>query len=70
MSKLIGYPELINLAAEMARGIGLPSPYSDDHPTRRTRSYWLQQLEQADERVKHWAMDVKAIADKISQAKP
>lgn len=60
-----GYPELINVAAEMARGTTLPSAHDEDHPRRATRTYWLGQLEQAEERAKDWAMRVRCGADKL-----
>jgi hypothetical protein len=59
-----GYPELINIAAEMARGDGLPSDASEDHLPRRRRSYWLAQLEKAQNQSREWAIRVRDAADK------
>ncbi len=57
------YGQLISLAADLARGTGLPSDYDEDHPQRMRRSYWLKQLERAHNVNKDLAMRLRAIAD-------
>jgi hypothetical protein len=60
------YGALIRLAAEMARGTTLPSDFSEDHPPRVRRAYWLQQLERAQNTAKEWAIRVRKQADALS----
>lgn len=58
--------ELIKLAAELVRGAGLPSPYGEDHPSRRRRAYWLRELERANDTNREFAMRLRQIADRLS----
>lgn len=63
--------ELIHLAAEMARGIGLPSEFQEDHafckstPLKERRRI-LKQAELARETAKVWAVRVRAAADLLA----
>lgn len=66
------YAELINLAAEMARGTDMPSEHWDDHKWLRStpiteRRRVLKQAEKANDRCRDWAYRLKAVADRISQ---
>ena len=68
------YAELINLAAEMARCAGMPSPLIDDAyfyrstPVAERRRY-RQVAERAEEQAKQWAVRLRAVADRLSSGK-
>lgn len=57
--------ELIRLAAELVTGKDIPSYFSEDHPPRRTRAYWLKQLEVSEEINRQRGIRLKAVADKL-----
>jgi hypothetical protein len=66
------YAELINLAAEMAQGKDMPSPYWDDHKWYRStplaeRRGVLKSAEKANDRCRDWAMRIRAVADRLSE---
>jgi hypothetical protein len=57
------HSDLIKLAAEMAQtGCGI----SDTHPPRATRSYWLREVERADDRARALAQRLADIAKRLS----
>lgn len=58
--------ELIEIAAELANGKGYPSPYSDDHPQRRRRGYWIAQLEAMEEQHKITAQRIRSVWDQLT----
>lgn len=58
--------ELIRLAADLVRGTGLPSSFGDDHAPRRTRGYWLRELERAHDSNRELAMRLRKVADRLS----
>lgn len=60
------YAQLIHIGAKMAHATGMPSPYGEDHRPRRSRAYWLKQIEQANEQARRWACDVRQVANVIS----
>jgi hypothetical protein len=59
--------ELMKLAADLVLGEGIPSDFDEDHPPRRTRHYWLAQLERAHSASKSKGMRLKAIFEKLAQ---
>lgn len=68
------YSELINLASEMVRGVGMVSEHYDDHkwclttPLRERRRI-IKEAQKANDQARDWAMRVKAVADRLSQGK-
>lgn len=66
------YAELINLAAELATGKGLPTyPDGEFYATtpERERRRILKAMTDVDERCKDWAVRVRAVADRLSLGK-
>jgi len=63
------HSEMIRLAADLARGQGLPSADdTDDHAPRcYRRRYWLHQLELAHDTNKAFAIRLRALADRLSK---
>lgn len=66
------YAELINLAAEMARCISMPSPFVDDEFFCRStpladRRRYREMATLAEWQAKEWAVRVRAIADRLSK---
>lgn len=59
------FSELVKLAADMAvHGSGVSS-WSEDHPQRARRGYWLREIEKADDRARELAMKIRDIANKL-----
>ena len=58
--------ELMKLAADLTLGEGIPSDFDEDHPPRRTRHYWLTQLERAHSSNKSKGMRLRAIFDRLA----
>lgn len=58
--------DITNIAAELARGTGLPSSYDEDQPRGMRRRYWLDQLEQAHQTNRDLAIRLADIAKKLS----
>jgi hypothetical protein len=66
------YAELINLAAEMVRGTGMPSPYVEDwrwyaSTCQSQQNIVLEAAERANEQCKQWAIRLRSIADRLSE---
>jgi len=59
--------KLLQLAAELARRQHSPSPFSEDHPPRMPRGYWLRQLEKASEAQADLAIRLRDIADLLNE---
>lgn len=63
VQQLVG--RLIHLAAEMAQGKGMPSPYRDDWPTCWEWRHVRAAAEKAEAKAKDWAVELRQIADCI-----
>lgn len=65
------YAELINLAAELARGDGLPTCFDEDNFYKSTpvaeRRRVRAALVKMENRCKDWAVRVRAVADRLSE---
>jgi hypothetical protein len=64
------YAELINLAAEMARGKGMPSPYIDDYGLPKStpvgaKCTMMEVANIAQDQSRDWAIRLRAIADRL-----
>lgn len=60
------HAELIRLAADLVCGTGLPSSFGEDHAPRRTRGYWLRELEKALDSNRELAVRLRQVADRLS----
>jgi hypothetical protein len=58
--------DLMQLAADMARGTGLPSEYDDDHLPNRPRRYWLNLLSGMADKMRAYALLIRAGHDEIA----
>lgn len=61
------FSRLIKLAAAVIAGHDFISPYADDNP-KTTPQTILVQAEKQRERLRLWAIEIRAIADKLSAA--
>lgn len=67
------YAELINLAAEMARGLNMPLCSYEDNgfyasTPKAERKRLTALAERADRQSKDWAVRVRAVADRLSRS--
>jgi hypothetical protein len=66
------HAELINLAAQMVRGTGMPSSHADDwrwyaSTCQSQKGVILEVAERANDQCKAWAVRLRAIADRLSE---